>query len=233
MEKSVYNSSVEDDHSYNTYESQHPNPTFDYSSPVEYHKSPARFENSYAKPSQYDLAFKNQGFKDTSTFASNSNYQSQAGSVQDEASISDETPIIQPYASNTLPVYAPTDYYNTDTLPLRDFEEEEEKRAYNPQYSRERPVGLMEELKSRMPPTRKQSPTYSDQLAQIAYHPEHNIVGLAHPHSAPELEPKPRPRAKSEALLETNFEFAPEQEDYPHPLGESTKWKSQPLETAM
>ncbi|XP_048517043.1 protein bark beetle isoform X2 [Dendroctonus ponderosae] len=232
MEKSVYNSSVEDDQSYNTYESQHPNPTFDYSSPVEYHKSPSRFENSYAKPAQYDLAFKNQGFKDTSTFASNSNYQSQAGSVQDEASINDETPIIQPYATNALPVYPPNEYYNTDTLPLRDFEEEE-KPAYNPQYSRARPVGLMEELKSRMPPARKQSPTYSDQLAQNGYNPAHNIVGLAHPHSAPELEPKPRPRAKSEVLLETNFDFAPEQEDYPHPLGESAKWKSQPLETAM
>lgn len=229
MEKSTYNSSVEDDQSYNTYESQNPNPTFTYSSPVQYHKNPPKFENPYAKPGgNFDLAFKNEGFKDTSTFATNS----QAGSVQDE-SINDETPIIQPYATNNVANYPPNDYYNTDTLPLRDNYEE---ASYDPTYNH------IEELKNRLgkrekPPTppRKYSPTYSDQLAQIGY----NTIGLAHPHSSPQMQeddytqPKPRPRAKSEVMLETNFDYNPEDEDFLNPIGESGKWKSQPLETAM
>ncbi|XP_066146694.1 protein bark beetle [Euwallacea fornicatus] len=233
MEKSTYNSSIEDDHSYNTYETQNLNPTFTYSSAVEYHKNPATFENQYAKPGDtLDLAFKNEGFKDTSTFATNSNYQSQAGSMQEE---SDETPIIQPYASNNVSTYPSNDYYNTDTLPLRSSYDE---AGYDPMYNH------MQELKSKLvtkpsTPPRKYSPTYSDQLAQLGYSPEFNTVGLAHPHSSPQMheddytQPKPRPRAKSEALLETNFDYMPEDEEFPHPIGESGKWKSQPLETAM
>lgn len=241
MEKSVYNSSIEDDQSYNTYETHNPTTAFAYNSPVEYHKSPSRFENQYAKPTgTFDLAFKNAGFKDTSTFASNSNYQSQAGSTHDEASINDETPIIQPYASNKIvsTQYPPSEYYNTDTLPLRDNSEANEP-SYDSSYARDRPIGLMQELKSRLPkgdkpptPPRKYSPTYSDQLAEMTYSPDFNTVGLAHPHSFPEL--KPKVRAKSEVILETNFDYTPEDEDvFPQPIGGSGRWKSQPLETAM
>ncbi|XP_050298201.1 protein bark beetle isoform X2 [Anthonomus grandis grandis] len=234
MEKSAYNSSIEDDQSYNTYETHNPTATFPFnSSTLEYHKSPNKFENQYAKPTgPFDLAFKNEGFKDNSTFATNSNYQSQAGSVHDGGSSNDETPIIQPYASNNVTSYPPSNYYNTDTLPLRDISEPS--------------IGLIQELKSRWPkgekpptPPRKYSPTYSDQLAQMHYTPDYNSVGLAHPHSASDLkyaETKPsKVRAKSEVLLETNFDYNPKEEPFAHqqPLGGSGRWKSQPLETAM
>ncbi|CAG9761945.1 unnamed protein product [Ceutorhynchus assimilis] len=229
MEKSAYNSSIEDDTSY-AYESHNPNPSFAYNAPVEYHKSPTKYENPYAKPgaNAFDLAFKNEGFKDNSTFASNSNYQSHAGSGQDESS-NDETPIITPYASKQVASYPPSEYYTTDTLPLHEA-------------NTSRPLGLMQELKSRLPnkpptpPTRKYSPTYSEQLTQMAYSPDFHTVGLAHPSSSPELKdhaftlPKAKTRAKSEVLLETNFDYTPEEE---MSFGDSGRWKSQPLETAM
>ena len=116
MEKSTYTSSIDDNQSYDVYEAHNPNPSaFAYSPTIEYHKSPNRFENQYAKPNGYDLGFKNEGFRDNSTFATNSNYQSRAESIQDNAN--EETPIIQDNGGNSVS-YPPSEYYTTDTLPL-------------------------------------------------------------------------------------------------------------------
>lgn len=120
MEKSAYNSSIDDTQSYDIYEAHNPNPSgFAYNPTIEYHKSPSKFDTQFSTQNSnpaYDLAFKNEGFRDNSTFASNSNYQSRAESIQDTA-ITDQTPIMHSESSaNTS--YPPSEYYNTDTLPL-------------------------------------------------------------------------------------------------------------------
>ncbi|XP_030745583.1 protein bark beetle isoform X2 [Sitophilus oryzae] len=245
MEKSAYNSSVEDTHSVDTYEPSNPNPF----TTLDYHKSPSKFDNHYSKPA-YDLTFKNAGFKDTSTFATNSNYQSQVGSIQDET-ITDETPIMQPYKLNGDSSYPPSDYFNTDTLPLHGGSTNSSvTRNYEPpSYTSDKPSGLLQELKSRLPkaPARNYSPTYSNQITDMEYSPDYNTVGLAHPgqfsrsrsvqeddgYQVP-VPPKPKTRAKSEVLLETDFDYIPHDEAvFSLTLGDSGRSKSQPLETAM
>lgn len=238
MEKS-YSSSIDDSHSYDVFESRNPNPqSFSYHPTIEYHKSPTKYENHYTKPATLDLAFKNEGFRDNSTFATNSNYQSRAESVQDDST--EESPIMNTESEGVS--YPPSEYFNNDTLPLRSDKsdstldlkrglDKESNLRYDPSYTRERPSYdlVNEELKSKLkkPPTppRKYSPTYSEQLDNLTYSPDYNTVGLAHghsyedrPRSADVLEtdfdgpfpvPKPKPRSKSEVLLETNFDYTP------------------------
>lgn len=287
MEKSTYNSSIDDTQSYDIYEAHNPNPSgFAYNPTIEYHKSPSKFDTQLnAQNASYDLAFKNEGFRDNSTFASNSNYQSRAESVQDNT-ITDQTPIMHSESSaNTS--YPPSEYYNTDTLPMnstlgKSDSTLELKRAitqsngYAPTYVEQKPNSyFMAELKNKLPqngvalkqptfnlmdlPTppdpprtfenKVQSPTYAEKLESINYSPDYNIVALEHPkerpHSANLLEtdfdqpafrkPVPKTRSKSEALLETNFDYSEAEASPPfnQPISESTRSKSQPLETAM
>ncbi|KAJ8919535.1 hypothetical protein NQ315_002156 [Exocentrus adspersus] len=250
MEKSTYSSSIEDNQSYDVYEAHNPNPSsFSYHPTIEYHKSPARIENQYAKPTNFDLAYKNEGFRDTSTFATNS----RADSVQDGSS--DETPMVQSEGVS----YPPSEYYNDDTLPLHGGKSDSTldlKRAIeemNKAYEKPKD-NFLQELKGRLPqmekpptPPVKHSPTYSEQLSSLNYTPDYNTVALAHPvsdrpHSADLLEtdfdevpPKPKTRAKSEVLLETNFDYTPPSgsPQFNQPLTDSSRSKSQPLETAM
>ncbi|XP_056639840.1 protein bark beetle [Diorhabda sublineata] len=228
IEKSNYSSSIDDNQSYDVYESHNPNPTsFSFSPTIEYHKSPARFENQYAKPT-FDLSFRNEGFRDNSTFASNSNYQSRAESVQDDST--EESPIMD--KSSDVTSYPPSQYYNTDTLPLHNKSDstldmkrgiEEANKPYD--------FGLIEELKNKFPqkkpatPPRKYSPTYSEKLDNMTYSPdfEGNVP------------PMPKTRAKSEVLLETNFDYTPPggSPQFNQPITDASRSRSQPLETAM
>ncbi|CAG9858649.1 unnamed protein product [Phyllotreta striolata] len=244
MEKSMYGSSLEDNQSYEVYESQTPNPTsFSFSPSIEYHRSPVQYENQYAKPT-FDLSFRNEGFRDNSTFATNSNYQSRAESVQDEAT--EESPIMD--KSSGITSYPPSDYYNTDTLPLRNDPSDstldlkrgikESNQAYD--------YGLMEELKNKMS-NKQKPPTPPRQYSSTR--PDYNTIALAHSEprsqSADLLEtdfddigkpkPKPKPRAKSEVLLETNFDYIPPDGsvEFNQPISDMNRSRSQPLETAM
>lgn len=261
MEKSTYTSSIEDNQSYDIYEANNPNPSsFAYSPTIEYHKSPNRFDNQYAKSNNnYALAYKNEGFRDNSTFATNSNYQSQAESIQDE-----ETPIIQENDAPTNISYPPSEYYTTDTLPLnstlgqsdstlelkKGIDDVNKTRNYDPSYSRERPNANLktgQKNKFPKPPPRYpeplksevQSPTYSEILENLQYSPEMEELHYdAEPTEKPELDesqPKTRPRAKSEVLLETNFDYTPPSgsPQFSRPIDEYSRSKSQPLETAM
>lgn len=274
MEKSTYTSSIEDNQSYDIYETHNPNPSgFAYNPTIQYHKSPSKFDSQkYNLPtSTYDLAFKNEGFRDNSTFASNSNYQSRA-----ESTVNEEVPIIQSEAA-TNNSYPPSEYYNTDTLPLSDAMEasdstlnlKQEVSASNG-YAFNKPDNkFLAELKSKVPQTdysnildlptppeppripeaASYSPTYSEKLENLNYSPDYNIVALEHPKERPRsanildtdldepviTKPVPKARSKSEALLETNFDF-PEPQTSPvfnHPLSETARSRSQPLETAM
>jgi len=68
MDKSQFNSSVEDNQSYDIYEAHNPNATVrnfnGYSSTF-----PAKSSSAALNPS-FDLAYRNEGFRDTSTFSS-------------------------------------------------------------------------------------------------------------------------------------------------------------------
>lgn len=259
MEKSTYTSSIEDNQSYDIYEAHNPNPSgFAYNPTIQYHKSPSKFDSQkYNIPtSAYDLAFKNEGFRDNSTFASNSNYQSRA-----ESTVNEEVPIIQS-ESATNSSYPPSEYYNMDTLPLSDastlnLKQEITKSngyAFNKPDINKLPQSdysnIMDLPTPPDPPqTLSYSPTYSEKLENINYSPDYNIVALEHPKERPrsaniletDLEepvitkPVPKARSKSEALLETNFDY-PEPQTSPvfnHPLSEAARSRSQPLETAM
>lgn len=249
MEKSAYSSSLDDNQSYEVYESHNPNPTsFSFSPTIEYHKSPAKFENQYARPT-FDLSFKNEGFRDNSTFATNSNYQSRAESVQDD--LTEESPIMD--KSSEITSYPPSDYYNTDTLPLRNNQSDSTldlKRGIH-EINKAYDYNLMQELKNKLPqkqkpptPPRKYSPTYSEQLGNMGYTPDYNTTALAHPHQSENLlqtdfdepaKPKPKPRSKSEVLLETNFDYMPPSgsPQFNQPISDVSRSRSQPLETAM
>lgn len=171
MEKSTYNSSIDDDQSYDIYEAHNPTPssTFAYNPTIEFHKSPKRFGN-FTGPDSFNLAFKNEGYRDNSTFASaaNSSYQSRAESVQESNSITDETPIMT--LDNAAPslTYPPNDYYNTNTLPLEDVHGKSDStldlkrsvedsngqyREYGRVYTRNPPdLSFLKELQERIPP---------------------------------------------------------------------------------
>ncbi|KAL3267568.1 hypothetical protein HHI36_011686 [Cryptolaemus montrouzieri] len=257
MEKSAYNSSTEDNRSLETYESQNPNPSsFAYNPTIELHKSPSRFENQYAKPITFDLGYKNDGFRDNSTFASTSNFQSGNQSVDEGSVHDDETPIMH-LQNGRGTSYPPSDYYNTDTLPLTGSYDKiddgtKEKSRYDPKYSRDRPnKQFLFELKERMPkeelpPPPEPPSSYPEKIAAMKFSPDYNTVGLASYDdrppfsnvletdfdtiSSPSLASPPR--AKSEVLLETNFDYSPEESPVlNHPI--SHRSKSQPLETAM
>ncbi|KAG5895778.1 hypothetical protein JTB14_001625 [Gonioctena quinquepunctata] len=253
MEKSTYGSSIDDSQSYEVYEAHHPNPSaFSFAPTIEYHKSPARPENQYSKPT-FDLAFKNEGFRDNSTFATNSNYQSRAESTQDE-----ETPIMDKELGDTS--YPPSEYYTNDTLPLRSEKSDSTlelkhgfdlNKGYDPNYSRDRPNhSLMQELQKKLPqkpptPPREYLPTYLEETP--TYSPDYNTTGLGDPYGdlsgtvletdfdEPIPHPKPKMRSKSEVFLETNFDYSPPggSPQFNQPISDSSRSKSQPLETAM
>ncbi|KAF5304533.1 hypothetical protein FQA39_LY09584 [Lamprigera yunnana] len=163
MEKSAYDSSIEDNQSYDIYETHNPNPpAFVYNPTIEYHKSPSRYGQQ--TPENYNLAFKNQGFRDNSTFGStnNSNLQSQVDSVQ-EQSITDETPIINPESKKNTS-YPPYEYYNSDTLPLSTKSDAKHSNStisssdgykeYGGAYGGVKPdLNFLKELKSKVPNT--------------------------------------------------------------------------------
>ncbi|KAF2901827.1 hypothetical protein ILUMI_04359, partial [Ignelater luminosus] len=282
MEKSTYNSSIEDNQSYDIYEAHNPNPSaFAYSPTIEYHKSPARYGTNLPSSDSYNLAFKNEGFRDNSTFASanNSNFPSRADSVQ-ENSITDETPIMNPENAKPSISSPPYDYYNSDTLPLGAKVDHTGKsnstldsngyKEYGGAYAGNKPdMDFLKELKTKMPytnghvgkelppppapPRPKDEATYAEKLQNLNFSPDYNTVGLEappayyvqdRPTSANILEtsfdePEQRPktvRSKSEAVLETNFDYVEADDNEPYmnqPMTQSSRSRSQPLETAM
>lgn len=235
MEKS-YNSSIEDNQSYDVYEANNPTPSgFTYNTTMQSMKRPP-FDNHYAQP--FNLAYKNEGFKDNSTFASNSNYQSRAESH--ENTISDETPIIHPEATQNLS-YPPSEYYTTDTLPLS---AKSSTNWMDAPVAGIHPNGhgsFLKELKQRIPtkgvlpapppvPRLVQTPDgfgyYNRQMSLPG--DEQDVLET----NFDEPNPKPKIRSKSEALLETNFDVV-EPMPIGLPISEASRSKSQPLETAM
>nr|XP_022906031.1 protein bark beetle isoform X1 [Onthophagus taurus] len=222
MEKSAYTSTIDDNQSYEIYAAHNPNTSFNQVYKPE--------TNQYAQP-QFNLAFKNEGFKDNSTFASNSNYQSRAESVQD-GNTNEETPIIHSQDPQTMS-YPPSEYYTTDTLPLSDSSGSSLKNRKNDSNIYTQPkINYLEELNKKLPKQREKLP---DPPPDNQDHEHHYARSSSY---SPDLqgfeEKKTKNRSKSEALLETDFDYyEPDELIQNHPISKSSRSKSQPLETAM
>lgn len=229
IEKSTFNSSIEDNQSYDVFEAHNPHPTYstythEYTNPMK-----TKPQNQYTTPTTFALAYKNEGFRDNSTFTSknNSAFQSRSESIQDGV-LNEETPIIHSSLEQD-DTYTASDYYNTDTLPLNSSLAQSDATLDTPKNM------FLEELKSKLPqegypnlPTPPEPPKPVVRQIYPNYNPDFNTVGVG------EEAQMPKSRSKSEALLETNFDYEDEaNEVFSPPLTEGSRSKSQPLETAM
>lgn len=130
FEKATYNSSIEDNRSYDVFEATNPN----FSS-----KTTERAKNEYALPHDLGLSYQNQGYRDNSTFGGNSNSTSTTtfqNFNKNQPSDEEEAPIIHNHNYDYN-----SDYFNQDTLPLR----EKMQQPQNYQSS------FLIELKSKVP----------------------------------------------------------------------------------
>lgn len=188
MEKSTFNSSIDDTQSYDIFEAHNPNPNYSYSTheytnPIPKQPSyPTKPQNQYSTPGSFGLSYKNEGYRDNSTFTSrnNSAFQSRAESIHDTTITNEETPIIHSSLEAQDDPYTPSEYYNTDTLPMnstfnksdstldlkREVDENNTKYengyGYQPQ-TQPHSMNFLIELKSRMPNTQK------EELNQTSY----------------------------------------------------------------
>ncbi|XP_060803589.1 protein bark beetle [Amyelois transitella] len=258
MEKSQFNSSMEDTQSFDIYEAHNPNTNILPLKTSTFAKKPSSPEYSIPQNNNrpYNLAFKNDGFKDNSSPAS--------GAQSMNTVTTEEIPIIHhpgglrsPPDDDTLSPNS-DQYFTSDTLPLRGGKsdgEDREGKMYGgygaPNYSGPKLSFLME-LRSRLPDQPPPAVTSFGQRRNIADNQQFYEDNLPSPqplynydsspsehipsyHSSPrdqDYHPDLPHRSKSEALLETNFEFE-DSDSSPLPMTEASRSYSQPLETAM
>ncbi|KAF7992731.1 hypothetical protein HCN44_005075 [Aphidius gifuensis] len=234
MDKSQLNSSIEDNRSYDVYESHNPQyspSTSDFktatsSSSTATKQTNQKYQVPHADNPVFDLAYRNEGFRNHSTFTSrnNSNWASMANSEVAH----DDTPTDQINESTYLNT-------NTSTLPLNssiamtDSISELKRDIDNAPYSYEQygppPItpGSEPVPEYFIPPSPPQ-PYYYDERPRSGTLLETNLDCN---------EDKPL-RSKSEALLETNFDvYFPNETTELTQLSANSRSKSQPLETAM
>ncbi|XP_034826785.1 protein bark beetle isoform X2 [Maniola hyperantus] len=259
MEKSQFNSSIEDNHSFDIYEAHNPNNVIQLKHST-FNKKPASPEYSVPQNTKYDLAYKNEGYRENSGASA-------APSMNTVAT--EELPIIHhpggltsPQDDDTLSPTSDSQYFTSDTLPLRGIDKSEEPMFFRQDLEREGkmfgPYGapnhggqprlsFLMELRQRMPeqPQPGAMPTttfgqrkledepqyYDDRLPSPLQTPDYPYDSS--PHSSPDLSyPSDfHARSRSEALLETNFDFEDSQMN--PQLSEDSRSHSQPLETAM
>ncbi|CAH2076021.1 unnamed protein product, partial [Iphiclides podalirius] len=245
MEKSQFNSSIEDNQSFDIYEAHNPNNVIQLKHSTFNKNSPEYSVPQSAKP--YNLGYRNEGYKEN------------AG-ASEAPSMSEELPIIH-HPGDTLPLRRLDD----DPLALKR-ELEREGKIYGPygtpNYGAQPKLSFLMELRSKMPeqpqpgavPTstfgqRSSTPPdqreyYEDTLPSppnppvysSAYDSEALASYDSSPNSSQQYDHYPselqdlHSRSKSEALLETNFDF---DQTSPTPMTEDSRSYSQPLETAM
>jgi hypothetical protein len=119
MDKSQFNSSLDDTHSYDIYEAHNPHPAFGYAASatstavggganVEFNKAARdpRLENEAVNAivhPPFNLAFRNEGYKDNSTFASREPIEQHGASVSYKPE-RHHTPPDERYNDATLPI---------------------------------------------------------------------------------------------------------------------------------
>ncbi|PZC85077.1 hypothetical protein B5X24_HaOG202841 [Helicoverpa armigera] len=281
MEKSQFNSSMDDNQSFDIYEAHNPNPNVMPLTHSTFVKKPITPEYSVPQNNTrpYNLAFRNEGYRDNSGTASG------APSINTVAT--EEIPILHhgdgmrsPPDEYTLSPRSDSQYFTSDTLPLRDNSEdgdtmkrqlERAGKIYGPygapagSYGAQPKLSFLMELRSKMPeqPQPGAVPTTTfgqrNNIADQQQYYEDNLPSPPHPpvyssaydttasdnipsyDSSPqdlsrEFDDSPLPelhhRSKSEALLETNFDFE-DGDTSPLPMSEASRSHSQPLETAM
>lgn len=241
MDKSQLNSSIEDNQSYDVYEAHNPRyspSTSDFKHGAQTYGTAQSVDNPV-----FDLAYRNEGFRNHSTFAVKN-----AGAAADWPS----QPNVQSTSQNIVEPISNegSSYLNTSTLPLhssftltdsmnelkRDIET---STAYDPvNYDSRRTYDMAILTPSQ---TSEPVPEYApDFQPPIPPHPYHYEQDGGRPKSEALLETnfdtgeeKPL-RSKSEALLETNLDaFLPHEPTELTQLSASARSKSQPLETAM
>lgn len=193
VEKSQFNSSLDDNQSYDVYEAHNPNPMT--AKPIQ-HSSFKRESPKYSLPitnsnPMFNLSFRNDGFKDTTLPSQNPSM---------NTLLTEETPIIHHREGDfsqdttfrdedTMTPHSDLQYYNSDTLPLRsnigksddtlDIKQEiddDNKYMYNnhygtPMYGEQPKLSFLKELKHRMPeapPKPQVQPTSFGQRKNIA-----------------------------------------------------------------
>ncbi|KAG8238181.1 hypothetical protein J437_LFUL014057 [Ladona fulva] len=199
MDKSQFNSSVDDNQSYDIYEAHNPNAIpYGYS---QFDQSAAGMASSNA--TSFDLAYRNEGFRDNSTFASR------------ETCHVPPPPPPPPLIRDDSSLPLDCSLMSDSTLDLkRDEEDEVTSNGTLPHCGYF--YGMPAQQEGQLLET--DLPAESQQEGQLLE------TDLDHP-----VVPS---RSKSEALLETNFEFVPVPSEQDHfPL--FSRSKSQPLETAM
>lgn len=241
MDKSQLNSSIEDNQSYDVYEAHNPRyspSTSDFKNGVQKYGAAQTVDNPV-----FDLAYRNEGFRNHSTFAAKN-----VGAAADWPS----QPNVQSTSQHTMDPSNESSSYlnNTSTLPLhssfaltdsmnelkRDIET---SAAYDPvDYDSRRTYDT-----ATLTPSQASEPVpeYApDFRPPIPPHPYHYEQDGGRPRSEALLETnfdtgeeKPL-RSKSEALLETNLDaFLVNEPTELTQLSAAARSKSQPLETAM
>lgn len=245
MDKSQLNSSIEDNQSYDVYEAHNPRyspSTSDFKSTVQKYGAAQSVDNPV-----FDLAYRNEGFRNHSTFAARNGTVAAAASnwplqPNVQSTSVDETPTVYPNNESSY-------FNNTSTLPLhsslaltdsmselkRDIEA---SAAYDPvDYDSRRTYDT-----ATLTPSQASEPVpeyASDFQPPVPPHPYH-YEAESRPRSEALLETnfdtgeeKPL-RSKSEALLETNLDaFLVNEPTELTQLSATARSKSQPLETAM
>ena len=235
MDKSQFNSSVEDTHSYDIYEAHNPNTTQSFNGYSDSYPTKGAAETMNPK---YDLAYKNEGFRDTSTFSSRDNWQP-SGATSDYNY--DDNAINSEYLHNSSTLPLNISLGTDSTLDMKQ-DNTDWYQAQHPEY-REPPE----------PPMPLESfdgdgeypllPPVPPSQYRYGYDPGRTNLLETDLESEPVERPRSQTlletnfdddqhvpvRSKSEALLETNLDdYMPVHE--PPPFNRS---KSQPLETAM
>lgn len=228
IEKSQLNSSMEDNQSYDVYEAHNPR----YSPSTSDLKGQ---QSKYGHPSNnsvYDLAYRNEGFRNHSTFTSraNSAWPSEANSVA--APDPDESPSDPntSYLNNvsTLPLHTSLGGTTDSIAELK--RDIDRRSAYSPM------VGYGAYDASPLTPNSEPVPEYFSApppLPHTYYYEERPRSQTLLDTNIDTGEEKPL-RSKSETILETNFDvFLPHEPTELTQLSSGARSKSQPLETAM
>lgn len=238
MDKSQLNSSMEDNQSYDVYEAHNPRyspSTSEFKSTVQKYGAPQSADNPV-----FDLTYRNEGFRNHSTFTSRSTndwpIESTTETTTDEIHAVDATNE-NSYLNNTstLPLNASLALTDSISELKRDIEA---SAAYSPMdYDPRRSYdnATLTPLSQASEPVPEYAPDFNP---PIPPHPYHYDEGRPRSDALLETnldtgEEKPL-RSKSEALLETNLDvFLVNEPTELTQLSAAARSKSQPLETAM
>lgn len=246
MDKSQLNSSIEDSQSYDVYEAHNPRyspSTSDFKNTAQKYDTAQSVDNPV-----FDLAYRNEGFRNHSTFAAR-NAAAAAPSWQSQPNVQstlvDESPTTDPNTESSSYLH------NTSTLPLHsslaltdsmsELKRDIETAAYDPvEYDSRRAYDTATlALSQASEPVPEYASDFQPPIPPIPPHPYH-YEAESRPRSEALLETnfdtgeeKPL-RSKSEALLETNLDaFLVNEPTELTQLSTTARSKSQPLETAM